>query len=55
VEFVGPLPAEIQSYPVFAAGVASTSQVRDPALDLLRLMAGPRATRALRAQGMEPG
>jgi molybdate transport system substrate-binding protein len=51
----GPLPAEIQSYLVFAAGVASNSPVREPALDLLRFMAGPRAARALRAQGMEPG
>jgi len=55
VELVGPLPAEIQSYLVFAAGVASSSPVRDPALDLLKFMTGERAKRALRAQGMEPG
>jgi len=55
VDLVGPLPAEIQSYLVFAAGVASNSPVRDPALELLRFMTGPRAARALRAQGMEPG
>ncbi len=55
VELVGPLPAEIQSYLVFAAGVSATSPARGPALDLLKFMRGERAARALRAQGMEPG
>src|SRR5262245_45350114 len=55
VELVGPLPPEIQSYLVFAAGVASNSPVRGPALELLKHMTGERARRALRTQGMEPG
>ena len=55
VELVGPLPPEIQSYLVFAAGVASGSSVKDPAQELLRFMAGERAKGALRSQGMEPG
>jgi molybdate transport system substrate-binding protein len=55
VDLVGPLPPEIQHYLVFAAGVASSSPVREPALDLLKFMTGPAAARALRAQGMDPG
>ena len=55
VELVGPLPPEIQSYLVFAAGVAAGSAVREPALELLKFMTGERAKGALRSQGMEPG
>jgi len=55
VDLVGPLPPEIQSYLVFAAGVSSGSGVKEPALELLKFMAGERAKAALRSQGMEPG
>lgn len=55
VELVGPLPPEIQSYVVFAGGVTSNSGVKDAASSLLGFMTGPRAVRAIRAQGMEPG
>jgi len=55
VDLVGPLPPEIQSYVVFAAGVSASSRAQDAALGLLKFMTGPSAIRAIKAQGMEPG
>jgi len=55
VELVGPLPREIQSYVVFAAGVSSRSKLPAPAMALVKFMTAPSAVRAIRAQGMDPG
>jgi molybdate transport system substrate-binding protein len=54
VEFVGPLPLEIQSYVAFAGGVSTTSKVPDAARQLLRFLTGPTSIPVIRAQGMEP-
>jgi molybdate transport system substrate-binding protein len=54
VELVGPLPAEVQSYIVFAAGVSSDSRAPTAAKELLRFLKGPRAASVMRSQGMEP-
>jgi molybdate transport system substrate-binding protein len=55
VELVGPLPAEIQSYVTFAAGVSVTSKVPDAATQLIKFLTGPIAAPVITAQGMEPG
>jgi molybdate transport system substrate-binding protein len=54
VALVGPLPREIQSYIVFAAGVSTNS--RDPAAakDLIKFLTDPRTAPVIRSQGMEP-
>jgi molybdate transport system substrate-binding protein len=54
VELVGPLPAEIQSYVVFTAGVSANSKAPDAAEQLTKFMTGTSAIHVIRAQGMEP-
>jgi molybdate transport system substrate-binding protein len=43
VELVGPLPAEIQSYVTFTAGVSANAKASDAARQLLRFLQGPNA------------
>jgi molybdate transport system substrate-binding protein len=55
VELVGPLPPEIQSYVVFAAGVGARSTAPEAAKALIAFLTGPAATPVIAAQGMEAG
>jgi molybdate transport system substrate-binding protein len=55
VEFVGPLPPEIQHYIAFVGAVSAQSKAPDAARALLRFLASPRALAVIKAQGMEPG
>jgi molybdate transport system substrate-binding protein len=55
VQLVGPLPPEIQSYVVFAAGVSANSSAPDAARDLIKFLTGPIAIPVIKSQGMEPG
>jgi molybdate transport system substrate-binding protein len=54
VELVGPLPAEIQSYITFAAGVSAKAKAPDAARQLLNFLQGPIAAPVIKTQGMEP-
>jgi molybdate transport system substrate-binding protein len=54
VDYVGPLPQEIQSYVSFVGGVSSDSKAPDAAKDLLKFLTGPRGAAVMKAQGMEP-
>jgi len=54
VDVVGPLPAEIQSYVSFAAGVSTNAVVPDIARDLIKFLTGPTAIPVIKAKGMEP-
>ena len=54
VDLVGPLPAEIQSYITFTAGIGAKSMVPEAARELIQFLRSPRATAVMRAQGMEP-
>jgi len=54
VDFVGPLPPEIQSYVMFTAGVSANSKEPDPAKHLIQFLTSPRALRVIKTQGMEP-
>jgi molybdate transport system substrate-binding protein len=54
VTVVGPLPAAIQSYTVYAGAVAAASTEPSEAAAVLALLAGPEARPALRGRGMEP-
>ena len=54
VELVGPLPQELQSYIVFAAGVSTNSRAPAAAKDLIKFLTSPRVIRVMRRQGMEP-
>jgi molybdate transport system substrate-binding protein len=54
VTLVGPLPAEIQNYTVYAAGIASAARDRMAAVELIAALAGPGTAAVLKAKGMEP-
>ena len=54
VDFVGPLPPELQHYIEFIAGVSANSKAHPAAMELLRFLKGPIAIPVIRSQGMEP-
>ncbi len=55
VELVGPLPAEVQYFVQFVAGVSANSKAPSTARDLLRFFSLPAAIQVIKGQGMEPG
>jgi len=54
-ELVGPLPADIQSYTYFSAGVSAASKDADAAKAFVKFLAAPAALPVIKAKGMEPG
>ena len=54
-ELAGPLPADIQSYTSFSAGVSAFSKEADAAKAFVKFLAGPSALAVIKAKGMEPG
>jgi len=54
VELVGPLPAEVQSYVDFAAGVGANGRSGDGGKALIQFLKGPRAAPIYKANGLEP-
>jgi molybdate transport system substrate-binding protein len=55
VTLVGPLPAEIQNYTVYAAGLGAASKVSEAANALIKALSGPAAEQVLKSKGMTPG
>ena len=53
VKLVGPLPAEIQNYTVYAAAVGANAKQPDAAQALIKLLTGPAADSVLKRRGME--
>jgi molybdate transport system substrate-binding protein len=54
VTLVGPLPAEIQNYTVYSAGVGSSAKDSATARALAKFLSGPHALPIIKAKGMEP-
>lgn len=54
LQFVGPLPDEVQQRVFFSAGVAMGTQDADAARHLIRFLAAPAAASIVRSTGMEP-
>jgi molybdate transport system substrate-binding protein len=54
IDYVGPLPSELQSYVVFASGILAVSKAPEAALAMARFMAAPEAGPLIRKSGMEP-
>ena len=54
-ELAGPLPAELQSYVVFAAGIGATTKETEAAKAFINFLKAPAAVPVLKAKGMEPG
>jgi molybdate transport system substrate-binding protein len=55
VELAGSLPAELQLYLGFAAGVGTDSKQPEAASALIKFLTAPAAGPVIRANGMEPG
>jgi molybdate transport system substrate-binding protein len=55
VEVLGPLPAELQSYTVFHAGVGVGSKDSSAAKALTKFLTTPSAGAVFKAKGQEPG
>jgi molybdate transport system substrate-binding protein len=54
VTLVGPLPAEIQNYTVYAAGIGAHAKESDAAKALLKTLTSPAAAEVLKSKDMEP-
>lgn len=54
IDYVGPLPPEIQKVSVFSAGVTVGARDADAAHALIRFLASPDAANAITKSGMEP-
>jgi len=54
IELAGPLPAELQKYVVFTAGIGATSKEPAAARAFIDFLKAPAAAPVLKANGMEP-
>jgi molybdate transport system substrate-binding protein len=54
IEYVGPLPPELQDYVVFSAGVLAVSKQPEAAIAMVKFMSAPEAAPLIRKSGMEP-
>jgi molybdate transport system substrate-binding protein len=54
IEYVGPLPPEVQRITVFVAGISSAARAPDAARSLIAFFASPAAVRAIVKSGLEP-
>jgi molybdate transport system substrate-binding protein len=54
IDYVGPLPSEVQRVTVFSAGVAAASRNQDAARALVRFLASPEAAVTVAKSGLEP-
>jgi molybdate transport system substrate-binding protein len=54
VRLVGPLPADLQTYIVFAAAIPASNAAPEPAAAFIRALAAPAARQAWQRAGLEP-
>lgn len=54
VDYLGPLPAEVQNYTVWSAGLHAGALQPDAARTFMRALAAPEAKDAIRRTGMDP-
>ena len=54
IDFVGPLPPEVQKISVFSAGVAAGARDPDAARALIQFLSSPAAVPAITKNGLEP-
>ena len=54
IDYVGPLPSEIQQFTVFSAGIASATREPDAARALIAYLTAPAAIPLVRQSGIEP-
>ena len=54
IDYVGPLPPEVQKVSVFSAGVAVGAKEPDAARELIKFLVSPAAVPAIKKSGLEP-
>jgi len=54
IDYVGPLPGELQRMTVFSAGIHSGAKQADAAKALVRFLTAPAAAAVIRKHGLEP-
>ena len=55
VDYVGPLPADIQKMTIFTSGIAASAKQPQAAKALVKFTTSPAAGEAYKKRGMEPG
>lgn len=55
VDYVGPLPADVQKITVFSAGIHNGATQPEVAKELVKALTGPVAAPVIKEHGMEPG
>ena len=55
VDYVGPLPADVQHMTIFSSGIMAGAKEADAAKALVKFITAPAAAAAFKKRGMEPG
>jgi molybdate transport system substrate-binding protein len=55
IDYIGPLPADIQQFTMFASGIMAGAKEADAAKTLVKFLTSPAAAAAFKKRGMEPG
>ena len=55
VDYVGPLPADVQQFTMFSSGIIVGAKDADGAKTLVKFITAPAAAAAFTKRGMEPG
>ena len=55
VDYVGPLPADVQRFTMFSTGIMAGAKEADAAKALVKFITSPNAAAAFKKRGMEPG
>jgi molybdate transport system substrate-binding protein len=55
VDYVGPLPADVQNTTVFSSGMIADAKEAEAAKALVKFLTSPEAAAAFKKRGMEPG
>ena len=55
VDYVGPLPAEVQQFTTFSSGIMAGTKEADAVKALVKFITAPAAAAAFKKRGMEPG
>lgn len=55
VDYVGPLPADVQQFTMFSSGIIVGTKNADGAKALVKFITAPAAAAAFKKRGMEPG
>lgn len=55
VDYLGPLPPDVQKITVFSAGILSGAKQPEAAKELIKILTSPAAASVIKKHGMEPG